>query len=193
MKFFEQYPYALSTFAAGAITLLSAVACISFLNETLVRKNPGESNREPPMTTWQVLKAPGVPMVVYIGGHVAVLAFMYTAVLPVFMYTSVKNGGFGFSDPQIALIMALGGGSQAVWMLVAFPALQRRYGTGVVLQGCAIGWVAFMALYPVLNEFLRADWTLAFWIVGPVMIVLGSGVAMGFSTLSALHPIVMIH
>jgi uncharacterized membrane protein len=140
------------------------------------------------MSTWQVLKSPGVPMVVYIGGHVAVLAFMYTAVVPVFMYTSVKNGGFGFSDPQIAFFMALGGGSQAIWMLVAFPALQRRLGTGVVLQGCAVGWVVFMAAYPILNEFLRVDWTLAFWIIGPVMIVLGSGVAMGFSTLSLPSP-----
>ena len=151
------------------------------MNETLIRKNPGEPTAEPPLSTWEVLKSPGVPTVLSIYGHVAVLGLMFTALLPVFMYTSVPTGGFGFSDPQIALFMAIGGGSQALWMLIAFPTLQKRLGTGAVLRGCAIGWVLYTAAFPILNEFLRARWTLAFWIVGPIAVFLGSGVAMAYT------------
>lgn len=133
------------------------------------------------MSTLEVLKSPGVPTVLYIFGHVAVLGLMFTALLPVFMYTSVPAGGFGFSDPQIALFMAIGGGSQALWMLIAFPILQKRLGTGAVLRGCVFVWTLFMAAYPILNEFLRAQWTLAFWILGPITVFLGSGVAMAYA------------
>ena len=133
------------------------------------------------MSTWEVLKSPGVPTVIYIYGHVATLGLMFTALLPVFMYTSVPTGGFGFSDPQIALFMAIGGGSQALWMLLAFPSLQKSFGTGSVLRGCAIGWVMYMTAMPALNEVFRARWTLAFWILGPIAVVLGSGVAMTYT------------
>jgi hypothetical protein len=133
------------------------------------------------MSTWEVLNSPGVPTVLYIFGHVAVLGLMLTALLPVFMYTSVPSGGFGFSDAQIALFLAIAGGSQALWMLIAFPFLQRRFGTGAVLGGCAIGWVLYTAASPALNEVLRARWTLAFWILGPIAVFLGSSVAMAYA------------
>ena len=138
------------------------------------------------MSTWQVLKSPGVPTVLYIVGHVSLLGLMFTATFPLFMFTSIRRGGFGFSDQRIALFLAIGGGSQALWMLLAFPPLQKKFGTGFVLRGCAIVWALFMAIYPTLNEFLRNDWILAFWIIGPTAVMLGSGVAMGFSS-SPIH------
>jgi hypothetical protein len=177
VKFWNDYPYALPTYIAGSVVLSSAVLSIFFLNETLARKKPGESNPEPPMSTWQVLKSPGVPTVLYIFGHVGLLGLMFTATFPLFMYTSVKRGGFGFSDQRIALFLAIGGGSQALWMLLAFPPLQKKFGTGFVLRGCAVIWAIFMAVYPTLNEFLRNGWILAFWIIGPIAVMLGSGVA----------------
>ena len=177
----ETYPYALPTFVAGGLVLSSALTSIFFLNETLARKQPGQDNNEPPMTTIQVLKAPGVPIVLTIMGHTAILGLMFTAILPVFMYTSVPSGGFGFSDQRIALFLAVGGGSQALWMLLAFPYLQRTFGTGTIMRACAICWAFLMAAYPIFNESLRNGWKTAFWIVGPIFVMIGSGVAMGFS------------
>ena len=110
------------------------------------------------------------------------LALMYTAVLPVMCYTGINHGGFSFSDQKIALFLALGGASQALWMLIAFPPLQKKFSTGTVLRACGFAWPFLMASYPVLNEFLRNGWTLAFWIIAPIGMVLGSGVAMGFGT-----------
>lgn len=157
-----------------------------FADETLKRKVAGQSNPEPPMSTWEVLRSPGVPPVLLIFGQVMLLALSYTAVNPVFMFTSIRLGGFGFSDQKIALFIALAGASQALWMLLFFPRLQKNFGTGAVLRGCAVAWPFFMAVYPVMNEFLRHDWDLAFWIVAPTGVVLGSGVAMAFGKLSSL-------
>jgi len=166
--------------------LSSAIMIFFFADETLKRKVAGQSNPEPPMSTWEVLRSPGVPPVLLIFGQVMLLALSYTAVNPVFMFTSIRLGGFGFSDQKIALFIALAGASQAFWMLLFFPRLQKNFGTGAVLRGCAVAWPFFMAVYPVMNEFLRHDWDLAFWIVAPTGVVLGSGVAMGFGKLSSL-------
>lgn len=176
----RQYPYALATFVAGALVLSSAATSLLFLKETLKRKSDGASKTEPPMTTWEVLKAPGVAMVLYIQGHTMLLSLSYTAVSPVFMYTNVRLGGFGFSDQQIAMFLAIAGASQAFWILLVFPPLQKKFSTGTVLRGTAMAWPFFMAAYPILNEFLRNGWTLAFWIITPIAFVIGSGVAMVF-------------
>lgn len=176
----EEFPYALSTFTTGVVVLSAAILSIFYLQETLKRKDPGSNTNESSLTTWQVLKAPGVPIVLYIYGHVMLLAGMFTAVSTVVMYTSVDLGGFGLSDQQIAGNLVIIGASQAVWSLIAFPRLQRRFGTGTVMRWCAFAWPFFMASYPVLNETLRQGWVLAFWIAAPIGFVLGSGVAMGF-------------
>lgn len=160
--------------------LSSALTTLFFVKETLKRKLDGKSKADSSMTTWEVLRSPGVLMVLYILGHTMVLALMYTAVIPVFWYTSVKNGGFGFSDQWIAIFLSISGGSQALWMLLAFPYLQKRFGTGTVMRWCAGGWPIFIFAFPVFNEFLRNEWTLAFWILAPTEQVLGSAVAMGF-------------
>ena len=72
-------------------------------------------------------------------------------------------------------------------MLVPFPYLQKKFGTGTVLWWCAIVYPFDMALWVVGNELLRADATLAFWIVMPTINVVGSGIAMSFGKITCLH------
>lgn len=181
IQFFIDYPYALSTFCAGAVCLTSTLTSLLFLNETLKRKDPASGESEPPMSTWEILNSPGVPIVLYIFGHTLLLGLAYTAVAPVFQFTSVEKGGFGFPPYLISYFIALAGAAQGLWMLLAFPGLQKRFGTGTVLRGAAAVWPFFMALYPVLNEFLRNGWNTAFWVISITGVVLGSGVAMGFT------------
>lgn len=66
-------------------------------------------------------------------------------------------------------------------MLLAFPSLQRLTSTGTVLRACAIVWPIGMAIYPLLNELLRHGHTTTFWAIGPVSLVLLSGVSMSFA------------
>lgn len=179
MPFWEKYPYALATYTVGIIVLSAAVLCLFLLDETL-KRHDGTTKPEPPMSTWEILKTPGVAIVLYIYCHCSFLATVYTAVTPTFMYTDIELGGLGFSDQQIAGFMALIGASQAIWTLGVFPPLQKRIGTGTVMRWCSGFWPFFMASWVILNEILRAGLPTLFWILAPIGGVLGSGVSMGF-------------
>ena len=183
VQFFRDFPYALPTFATGAIGASAAIVSALFIKETLDRKVQGGSSADGPMSTREIVKSPGVINVLLLYGGAMLLALAYTAVLPVLCFTPVELGGFGFSPFRISILLATGGMSQVVWLLLVFPPLQYRFGTGGVLRGCAIAWPFMFAIWPICNEFLRRDWTIAFWIVGLINLVLGSGVAMAFSKL----------
>jgi hypothetical protein len=137
---------------------------------------------EPPMSTWKLFNYPGVARVVIIYNYVMVLAYTYTAVNPVFLYTPINLGGLSFTPQLIAAFTALAGASQAIWLLVVFPRLHKRAGTGRILFYCACAWPVFFASSVAFNTLLRHRLVPAFWATAPLTLVLGSGVAMAFST-----------
>lgn len=190
--FFENYPYALPGLVVGAISATGALTSMLFLEETLNRdESPAEnstgnteSHDAPKMTIWQLVKAPGVGAVLWIYGHVMFLAFAFTAILPVALFTPVEIGGLGCSAAQISIYMAAQGGSQAIWLLLAFPFLQRRLGTKGVLRMCAFGYPLFFAGYIAMNTLLRDGSKMAmvwFWILGSAVAFIGPGVSMAFT------------
>src|ERR1700712_5134425 len=97
------------------------------------------SSEHPPMTTWEIVKSPGVPIVLFIWCMALLLGMAFTAgklqiaqisvfrnirstliltssshpVVPVFWFTSVDLGGFGFDPKTISRFLALSGISQA--------------------------------------------------------------------------------
>ncbi|KAE9372585.1 MFS general substrate transporter [Stipitochalara longipes BDJ] len=182
IEFFTEYPYALPTFVSGTVGASAAILCVLFLKETLKQKVKGDNSpAEAPMSTLELIKAPGVAMVLLLYCHVMLLGLAYTAVTPVFWFTDPALGGYGLTPRQISFFIGGIGISQAIWLLFAFPILQRRYGTGGVLRGCLFMWPIFFATCPVCNLFLRRGWTTAFWIIAPLLQIGGSGVAMGFT------------
>jgi hypothetical protein len=134
------------------------------------------------MSTWQLFSYPGVARVVLVYNYVMMLAFTFTAVNPVFLYTAIHLGGIGFTPELIAAFTALAGAAQATWLLLVFPHLHKRVGTGKVLFYCACAWPVFFASSVLFNIILRYNLRPAFWATAPVTLVLGSGVAMAFST-----------
>jgi MFS family permease len=104
-QFLTQYPYALPTMFTGAVAASATILSIFFLKETLNRKDsssPGSKNE--PMSTWDVIAAPGVLPVLGIFTHVMLLGLAFTAVFPVFIFTRPSLGGYGVSHPCLALI-----------------------------------------------------------------------------------------
>jgi len=102
-------------------------------------------------------------------------------VLPVFLFTEPQLGGYGFSPLQISIFLGVAGLSQALWTLIAFPPLHKRFGTGGVLRGCGIAWPIMFLFCPICNMFLRLGWTAVFWTVAPISLILGSGVSLAFT------------
>jgi hypothetical protein len=139
------------------------------------------------MSTWELLKYPGIPQVLVAYNYVMLLAFAFTAAYPVFLYEPVRLGGIGFSPSFISYAMGVGGLSQALWLLLVFPPLHKRVGTGGVLRLCALAWPISFAIDPLCNVLLRFDLKVVFWIVFPLQAILGCGVAMGFSKIPHLE------
>lgn len=179
--FLKAYPYALPTMVSGSFALLAALITTLFVRETLEKEALKKPGKHAPMTTWELIRSPGVAFVLYIYGWVALLGFSYTALIPVFWFTSPKLGGFGFDERLIAVFLGIGGASQAVWLLFVFPPLQHRIGTGGVLRACSWVYPFFFLMNPLANWCLREGWRTLFWAVGPAVLVIGSGVSMNFS------------
>ncbi|KIX06981.1 uncharacterized protein Z518_04957 [Rhinocladiella mackenziei CBS 650.93] len=186
IKFFHDHPYALPTFVTGSIGAIATITSAIWIEETLVRKSRSfsdSSDSQPRMTTLELLRAPNIPITLYIYAHVMLLAFAYTAIAPVFFFTPIKLGGYGFSPLQISVFMGIGGLSQALWLLIAFPWLQARMGTAGVMRLCATAYPFFFAVLPLCNILLRNHWTAAFWAIAPVSLCVGSGVSMAFTAI----------
>jgi len=133
--------------------------------------------------TWDLLRSPGVSIVLYVYSHIMLLAFAYTAIVPLWWYTSVALGGFGFSPRQISLLLCLNGLAQAAWLLLVFPPLQHRIGTNGVLRLCAYAYPVFFALCPFGNMLLRAGAVTAFWAIAPPLLAVGCGISMSFTAI----------
>ncbi|KAI5918829.1 major facilitator superfamily transporter [Camillea tinctor] len=192
VKFFVEYPYALSSIVVGCIGLTAVFTSAFFVEETLhrrARKSSAEAgsaggSEAPAKTTWDLIKSPGVGIVLYNYGHVMLLAFAYTAIVPVFWFTRIDLGGLQFSSLQISLFMGLTGLSQAIWLLVFFPPLQHRLGTNGVMRACGNAYPFFITAMPMLNLVLRQGSPgaqTAFWVMIAVALVLGPGVSMAFT------------
>ncbi|TVY80317.1 Efflux pump azaK [Lachnellula suecica] len=198
LRFLKEFPYALPTFITGTIGASAALLCGFLIKEasTLFRKSENNCSTAvaPPMSTLEIIKSPGVGVVLFIYGHVMLLGLAYTAVMPVFWYTSPANGGYGFSTLQNSAFLAAVGISQSIWLLFIFPPLQRKFGTGGILRGCLYAWPIFFASAPIANLFLRKGWTTAFWILTPILQIGGSGVAMAFTAVQlALNDVAPSH
>ncbi|KAF2744515.1 MFS general substrate transporter [Sporormia fimetaria CBS 119925] len=181
IQFFHDYPYALPGFVAASVGFSAAILGVFFLQETLHVHHHRSKSSDGRMSTWELLNYPGVGRVLLIYLYIATMAFIYTAVVPVFLFTPVDLGGIGFTPQLIAGAIGLNGVSQAIWILAIFPPLHRRIGTGSVLRLCAAWWPIFFAANPICHLLRLHRLNAVFWAVGPVSLVIGSGVAMAFT------------
>lgn len=188
---FREYPYALPSLAVGSIGFTAVITTALFVEETLKKPSTnsaedGQGNGDAPskpkkLGTWELVKSPGVATVLFVYANSTILAFAYTAVVPVFWFMPVELGGFGFTPFQISMFMGLTGFSQAVWMLVFFPPLQHRLGTNGVMRLCGIAYPIGMLFNPILSAVLRSGADTAFWVTAPIFLLIMPGVSMAFT------------
>uniref|UniRef100_A0A093VN20 Putative peptide/nitrate transporter n=1 Tax=Talaromyces marneffei PM1 TaxID=1077442 RepID=A0A093VN20_TALMA len=167
VQFLKDYPYALPTLTTGAIGATSCIVSILFVKEPTQGDVNGSSPKA--MTTTEIMKASGVSRVLFVYTFTMLLALSYTA------------RGYGFSELQISIFIGVRGLAQAIWLLFIFPRLQQRTGTGGILRLCASVWPFWFAATPVGNYLLRLKLDTAFWAFAPLLLVVGSSVAMAFT------------
>lgn len=102
---------------------------------------------------------------------------------PVFWFTPIELGGYGFSPQQISYLLAIGGAGQAFWTLVVFPSLHGRVGSVGVIKGAAVGWCLMFAVYALVNLALRHGLSeAAFWTIAVACALIGSAISMSFTS-----------
>jgi len=193
VAFFHDHPYALPSLVVGAIGLSAVAVTALCVEETLPKHRRSGNNSEGAAgpkpgehTTRTLLDCPGVPIVLYTYGHIMLLAYAYTAVVPVFWFTKVALGGLGLTPLEISLLMGVNGLAQSIWILLIFPPLHARVGTNGVLKFCAAAYPFFFALSPLFNLLLRVGTpasVTAFWVAAPATLALGCGVSMSFTAI----------
>jgi len=194
VRFLKDYPYALSSLVVALVGGTAAISTACFVQETL-KKEPADHAedarsdapaRRGDLSTWELLKSPGVAMVLYTYGHIMTLAFAFTAIVPVWWFTPVRLGGCGFTTLQISLMMGLNGAAQAAWLLLVFPALQRKIGTKGVIRVCALAYPWFFLCCALSGALLRIGTEAsvkAFWVLAPTALAVGCGVSMSFTAI----------
>ncbi|EJU00003.1 MFS general substrate transporter [Dacryopinax primogenitus] len=177
----REYPYLLPCLISGGLAAVAAVINLIWLKETRKLQKDHHAIVLTPPSMREVVSGPGVIPVLCIFEYALLLGVAFTAMCPVFFYTPIELGGYNFTPPQISLYLAIAGISQAIWLLLVFPPLVNRIGTGKLLRLCACAWpITFMAL-PLMNILLRhGQWT-AFWVIMPMIIITSSGVSMAFT------------
>ncbi|KAF4549202.1 Efflux pump azaK-like protein [Elsinoe fawcettii] len=192
-ELFKRYPYALATMVSGAFAVSAAVLCLVGLKETLGARG-GAGNRPKPMSTGELLKSPGVGWTLFLYGWNTMVALGYTAVAPVFWFTSPQLGGYGLSPIQISMFLALAGASQALWTLIVFPPFQKRVGTGGVLKVC-YSYNSFIYLMLPINSILRRNGKeVEFWVFAIIAALAGSSMSMTFTGIQlALNDVAPSH
>ena len=195
ITFLEQHPYALPGIAVAAANITAAISSMLFLKETL-RERPGypyttgdlhesqQDDRAPELSVRELLGKPNIPAVFCVYGYVMLLAIAFTAIHPVVLFTPADVGGFGLSTGGITLYITAVGASETLWLMFAFPILQRRVGTKSVLRICAWGWPCFFAGYMIVSALLRGDdedSRILAIVFGTANVVLGPGTFMSLT------------
>ncbi|KAJ7593059.1 MFS general substrate transporter [Mycena floridula] len=191
IQFLRDFPYFLPCFVSGLFSMSASIASALWVKETLVRdKGDGTAPRR--LSTVEIIKAPGVAKVLFVYVQLMVLGFGYTAVAPIFWFTPIGLGGFGFTPLQISMLLAAGGLAQSIWLLVVFPPLQRRIGTKGLLRAVSMVYPTGFIVLPFLNFSLRHQWLTIFWCILPLFVVISSGCSMSFTgiqlALNAVSP-----
>lgn len=189
IPFLHEHPYALSGFATAAMNATSVITSIVALKETKPRKadkrelESNEPPKTPPRLTSlrEILRAPKVLAVIGVYSHVMALAIFFTAIHPVVLYTKVSFGGFGLSTAAITGFITSVGATETLWLMIAFPLLQRRMGTKGVLKACCWLWPIFFAGYVATNALLRHDHQILAKVVSVSNIIIGPGAFMSFT------------
>ena len=102
------------------------------------------------------------------------------ALLPLYCFTPVQNGGLGFNAVQIGNALSARAVSTIVIQLAAFPYLQRRVGMLRLYRVLMALWIpAFLGL-PLLNILARKDMQVGVWLGLVLVFACGSIANMAF-------------
>lgn len=172
-----KYPYFLPCAISGSLALLVFIFALFDLKETLPAKtgqlvssqprtegygaiggeapaNPRDEPAPPPLTA--LVRSAPVRRVLVVYGFVAFFDMAMAALLPIFCYTSIADGGLGFSSRDIGVVLAVWGVYNVFFQLYAAPRIIDRFGAFKTQITTLLAIPLIFVLYPMENAFAKA-------------------------------------
>jgi Na+/melibiose symporter-like transporter len=183
LPLFETFPYLLPMLLASVFPLLSGCLAYFYLEETLAtRKEVSSENGDDPtpetsvkaLFTWQI------SLIIFSFGIISLFGVALLALVPLFCFTALDKGGLGFDARQIGWVISQRSISVMIIQVIAFPWLQKRFGTVPLYKLCSILWIPGFVMLPLANLVARHGKEIWVW-VGIYAFMLVTGLAnLGF-------------
>jgi len=163
LPLFETFPYLLPMLLASVFPLLSGCLAYFYLEETLAtRKEVSSENGDDPTP------------------ETSVKALFTWQISLIICFTALDKGGLGFDARQIGWVISQRSISVMIIQVIAFPWLQKRFGTVPLYKLCSILWIPGFVMLPLANLVARHGKEIWVW-VGIYAFMLVTGLAnLGF-------------
>lgn len=179
LPIFKEYPYLLPNLLGAVLPLVAAALAAIWLKETLPPREERDAENDaadPEERSYKSLFTPQINALMFSFAVLSLLGGSIMAILPLFCFTPVRDGGLSFSESQIGTSMSIRAVGTIIAQLLAFPWLQRRFGSLKLYRWCMILWIPAYIGLPILNGFARLDQQALVW-VGMVLTLSTGAVA----------------
>lgn len=193
---FEKYPYLFPNLLAAAFPLLSAIISWLWLEETLPSKSgkiklsesqddQSEGSEETvhdslePAPYGEIFTR-RVNIVMFSFGVLSLMGSAIQAIHPLFFFTKTVYGGLGFPTQQISTAIMIRSVAVLGIQFVAFPWLQRQFGTWRLYKVLMFFWIPTFLLLPICNLLAREGSVVWTWIVLTISLLCAAIANMAF-------------
>lgn len=187
---FETFPYLLPMVLASLFPLMSGTLAFCFLKETLPPKaslvvdeleevavEQGVANHQAPKQSKAPVRDLMTRQIILVVGAFAIMSLTVIslgALLPLFCFTPIEQGGLGMGSQSIGAIIS----SRSVVVLViqvfCFPGLASRLGIVRLHRWAMSLWIPTFALLPMVNVAARAHQPFLVWRGLCIFMIVGS-------------------
>lgn len=182
------YPYLLPSVAAACFPIVSGIIAAVWMEETLPPKKTAEDctdedeQEEESHGAFKLLQNADIRVLMWSFTVMSLESIAYQALLPLFFFTPVRDGGLGFSEAQIGTALSIRGVATIAVQLFAFPHLVRAVGNTRLFRILVVLYIPTFLLLPLLNVLARAGAPAPVWVGVAVVLALGAISNMAFAS-----------
>jgi Na+/melibiose symporter-like transporter len=115
-------------------------------------------------TSYKSLFTPHINALMFSFAILSLLGGAQSALQPLFCFTPVNDGGLGFSESEIGTAMSIRAVATIACQVIAFPWLQRTWGTQRLYKWLMVLWIPTYIGLPFLNILARQGYNTGVWV-----------------------------
>ena len=168
----QSYPYLLPMLISAIFPAMGFILSLFYLDETLQHS---DDSKKSDTTSIRQLLTTRVSLIMFNFAMLSLMGVALLALLPLFCFTPISQGGLGMNPQQIGWIISGRSITNMAIQLLLFPTLQQRAGTVRLYKWLTALWIPCFVTLPLAQVFARTGSTIgvnmsliAFLIIGAV-------------------------